>query len=560
MELHLEGEPPLIPIQHSAEEISNAHNPYVRFFTVSRDVSVEKEFTGSGEWKECNSLTAAKFSATAYFFGKQLSKELGVPIGLISTSWGGTPVQVWTSEQYLRQAGTFNSMLDLLKSNKDEILNQMSWIKNNPVIDVNQQNPKTKWQNLEFDDEACSKTNYADSKWRVMNLPTLWEKTAVGNFDGVVWFRKTIEIPKQWLHTNLTLELGPIDDVDRTYVNGELVGKTEEEEQWQKPRVYSIPKEIVTDTSLTLAVRVIDYGGGGGLYGDKTQLKMHIPEDEKSNVISLAGEWKYLPVAEYLYGKFYVYGAKDEKYFSRPNTSVEISANTTPTVLYNAMIAPLIPYRIKGVIWYQGEENTHDPKIYRTLFPLMIKNWRTDWNEKDMPFYFVQIAPYDYGDAIQSQVLRESQLLTLSTPHTGMAVTLDIGEENNIHPADKKSVGERLAFWALAKTYGKQIPYSGPLYKSMKIVGDKIVISFDHAGKGLSLREDALGTNLLIAGEDKNFFKAKAKIEGKQLVVYSADVKHPVAVRYAWSNTPNASLFNLEGLPASPFRTDDWGN
>ncbi|HSR17373.1 MAG TPA: sialate O-acetylesterase, partial [Ignavibacteriaceae bacterium] len=549
MELHLEGEPPLIPITNSAEEIQNADNSFIRFFTVQRNISVEREFNCSGEWKECNSFTAADVSATAYFFGKKLYEELKVPIGLISSSWGGTPIQGWTSEKYLKEAGRFDSVLNKLSSSKNEIITQMNWIKNNPAIDVSKTEQKNRWQNLDFNDEECSRSNYNDNKWSSMELPVLWENTEVGNFDGAVWFRNKIQIPEKWRDNDLILELGPIDDVDRTYVNGELVGKTEEEEQWQRDRVYNIPKKIINDSILTIAVRVIDYGGGGGLYGDKSKLKIYTSENNEG--ISLAGEWKYLPVADYMYMKFYIYGSKEEKYFSRPKTSFEISADTTPTLLYNAMIAPLIPYKIKGAIWYQGESNTDEPKLYKKLLPLMIKNWREEWNENEFPFYFVQIAPYDYGEEIKSELLRESQFMALSTPNTGMAVTLDIGEPDNIHPADKKNVGERLALWALAKDYNKEFFYSGPLYKSMKIDSDKIILSFDYAYGGLVLKEDNSEKNFSIAGEDKKFIIADVKVEGVQLIINSPQIKNPVSVIYAWSNTAKATLFNSEGLPAT---------
>ena len=255
------------------------------------------------------------------------------------------------------------------------------------------------------------------------------------------------------------MDLGPIDDMDITYVNGKLVGAVEEEGYYQKERIYNIPEKINNDPIITIAVRVVDIQGGGGIYGNKNKMKIY-PEGETAS-ISLAGNWKYLPVAELLNMKFYVYGAKGEEFYSRPKTSVDITAYE-PITLYNAMISPIIPYGIKGTIWYQGEANTGEPKFYATLLPLMIKNWRDNWNEGDFPFYLVQIAPYNYGDATKSEVLRESQLKTLSVPNTGMAVTLDIGEANNIHPADKQDVGKRLALWALAKNYNKKVVYSGP--------------------------------------------------------------------------------------------------
>ncbi len=280
------------------------------------------------------------------------------------------------------------------------------------------------------------------------------------------------------------------------------------------------------------------------MYGDRSQ--MTIQRADSAGTVSVAGGWRYLPVAEFLYSKFYVYGAAGERFNARPQTTYSIASNS-PAVLYNAMIGPIIPYAIKGAIWYQGESNTNEPRLYRDLLPLMIRNWREGWNEGEFPFYFVQIAPYNYGDSVQSQVLRESQLLTLSTPRTGMAVTLDIGEPENIHPADKQSVGERLARWALAKDYNKEVPYSGPLYKSMKITGDSVIVSFDHADHGLALKVVGADSGFLIAGGDRKFVKADVMVKGSKLILYSAIVKNPLAVRYAWSNTPSATLFERGG-------------
>jgi len=293
---------------------------------------------------------------------------------------------------------------------------------------------------------------------------------------------------------------------------------------------------------------------------------------DSNKAIALSGEWKYLPVAEYINNKFYVYGYKSEEFYSRPKTPVDVSAYT-PTMLYNGMIAPVIPYHIKGVIWYQGESNSDLPQDYNSyhiLFPLMIKNWRADWKEDNFPFYYVQIAPFTYGENSKSQVVRYAQFQTLSVPNTGMAVTLDIGNLTTIHPPDKQDVGKRLALWALAKNYHKNVFYSGPLYKSMKIENGKIILSFKDADGGLVLKDIKGKTNppstsvrrtgFIIAGKDQKFFDASAKVEGNKLVVYSEKVKKPVAARYAWSNEAEATLFNKEGLPASTFKTDDWSD
>ena len=504
---------------------------------------------------ECDSTTAGKFSATAYFFGRKLYKELKVPIGLIHSSWGGTPIEAWTSDKYLREIGKYDSTLDEIKNSSGPIKIQKDWITSHPAIDVSKKPLKIRWQNLDFDDEQCSNINFDDSNWPSMNLPTLWESTEVGNFDGIVWFRKKIDIPKTWVNQNLVLELGPIDDMDRTYVNGKLIGAIEEEGYYQKDRIYDIPKELVDDSVLTVAVRVMDIQGGGGIYGAKDKMEIH-PANSKEN-IAIAGSWKYLPVAEFINMKFYVYGDKGEKFLSRPKTDVDITPYT-PTTLFNGMINPIIPFGIKGAIWYQGEANTNEPKLYAKLFPLMIKNWRDDWGENNFPFYFVQIAPWDYGEATHSELLRESQLKTLSVPNTGMAVTLDIGEAENIHPADKQDVGKRLALWALAKNYNKDVVYSGPIYKSMKVEGNKVILSFDYADGGLEIKNSTGEDNFYISGKDKNFVKADVKVDGKRLIVSSPEIKAPAAVRYAWRNVVQGTLFNKAGLPASSFRTDDW--
>jgi sialate O-acetylesterase len=557
MEMPLAGWPPRDLIDGSAQTIQNAGNKNIRLFTVTRAYSDQPKFNCVGQWQESNPQTAATFSATAFYFGKKLHEELKVPIGLIHTSWGGTPVQAWTSGQFLAQLGEYKSIIKTIDECGPEILKLHDWLNRHPIIDVSNKEPEDKWRGLDFQDEACSSPEFDDSRWRVMNLPTLWETTEVGNFDGAMWFRKQIEIPASWLNSDLIVELGPIDDMDVTFVNGQKVGGYEVDGQWQTDRIYPVPKELVTEKLITIAVRVIDNQGGGGIWRQKEKLKIYPQAGESGQSISLSGTWKYLAVAEYLAGKFYVLGAKGEEYFSRPKVPIDLSAST-PTALYNAMIRPLIPYAIKGVIWYQGEANTTQPELYKTLFPMMINNWRADWKQGKFPFYYAQIAPYNYGDSTPSQRLREAQLFTLSTPKTGLVVTLDIGNPDNIHPANKKDVGERLARWALAKDYGKKVVYSGPLYRSMKVVNDKIILSFKHTNGGLVLKERNGEHHFLIAGQDSVFKKAEVKIKGKKLVLSNPEIKKPVAVRYAWSNTDEGTLFNGAGLPASSFRTDNW--
>ena len=564
MEMPLAGWPPQNLIQNSAEEIKEANYPLIRLFNVAKAVSNKPEFNCAGMWTECNPQTAAKFSAAGYFFGRELYKNLKVPIGLINSPWGGTPIEAWISSEYLGKIEEYKPVIEKVASIDDELKKLNDWIHNHLVIDISSKDAEHKWENLEFGDSSCAKPDFNDGNWKTMKLPAFWESTEVGNFNGIVWFRKKVEVPKTWINKNLVLELGPIGDMDRSYVNGTLVGGIEKAGFWQQPRVYNIPKELVNDSVLTVAVRVLDNGGGdrGGIWGNIVKMIIHprvsVPlEKDSEKIISLAGDWKYLPVAEYISNKFYVYKVDGEEFFSRPKPSIDISPNT-PTMLYNGMIAPLVSYGIKGTIWYQGESNVGQPDNYKILFPLMIQNWRDNWGEGNFPFYFVQIAPFVYGETAKSYIIREAQFLTLSVPSTGMAVTLDIATVNNIHPPDKQDVGKRLALWALAKNYNKKITYSGPIYKSMKIEKDKAALTFDDAGNGLMFKEINGESNFIIAGKDKKFVKANVKVDGRKLIVYSPEVREPAAVRYEWSNTAEATLFNKEQLPASTFRTDDW--
>ncbi|MFH1194817.1 MAG: sialate O-acetylesterase [bacterium] len=554
MEMPLAGWPPRDTIFNSASTIANAGNSNIRLFTVPRTISSEPNFNCGGTWLECNSETVASFSATAYFFGKKLHDELKIPIGLIHSSWGGTPAEAWISGKDIVTVDEFENIVTKINESGPEILLLNLWLNGHKVIDMSENTSEERWMDLDFQDSECSQVNYDDSRWREMILPTLWENTEVGNFDGAVWFRKKVEIPNEWLGKDLILSLGPIDDMDITFVNGIKIGGYEKDGFWETERVYTIDKNLNKDSVLSIAVRVLDNQGGGGIYG--TENLMTLSVKESGDKISIAGEWKYLPVAEYRNVKFYVFGAMGETAFTRPRLSVDLSANT-PTTLFNGMIAPLRPYGIKGAIWYQGESNVGNPKLYQRIFPMMIECWRDEWQEGNFPFYYVQIAPYNYGGETNSQLLRESQMRTLKTPNTGMAVTMDIGNPDNIHPGNKEDVGERLALWALAKNYNKKVVCSGPLYKSMKIQKDKIVLSFDFA-TGLEIKPRDGKNNFQIAGKDKVFHDAVVEVKGKTLVVSSPDVKEPVAVRYCWSDIHEGTLFNNAGLPASSFRTDDW--
>lgn len=555
MEMPLEGWPPSDTIMNSANEIEQALYPSIRLFSVTRSYEASPSDMCVGNWSECSPVDVRSFSATAFYFGKVLHTILKVPIGLINTSYGGTPIEVWMSKEALKPFQEFAEPLKKLDESRDSMRSLVQWITRHPSITIKDKDPLHKWEGLKFNDEDCSARTYNDSTWQQMTLPTLWERTSVGEFDGAVWFRKRIVIPSTWVGKELTLQLGPIDDMDETFVNGQKIGGYLTDGYWSTNRVYKVAGSIVQDSLLQIATRVIDLRGGGGLWGNR--IKMVIYRDSISTGISLEGSWKYLPVAEYRTNIFYVFGATGDEFNKRPKFPIDFSPNT-PTSLFNAMVNPLVPFAVRGAIWYQGEANVSNPSLYKKLFPAMINDWRKVFCYKDLPFYFVQLAPYNYGPQTQSQLLREAQLQTLSVKNTGMAVTLDIGNPNNIHPADKYDVGKRLAVWAIAKTYGQKVLYSGPFYKSMKITKNKIILSFDYAKSGLVIKKLNGENNFIIAGEDKIFKKASVKIEGQKLVVYHPEISKPVAVRYAWSNIEEGTLFNKEGFPASSFRTDDW--
>jgi len=555
MEMPVQGWPPNDLIQNSEQEIEEANYPGIRMFTVARHASLLLQDDVIGSWRECNPQNVKAFSATAYFFARKLYKELNVPIGLVHSSWGGTPAQAWMDKKHLQNYPEFKATTELIDKSQEKIAIQKNWLANLEQLILDEADNVNRFEELDLKDKGVEKDNFDDAEWKTMQLPRLWETSALGEFDGVVWFRKKVDLSSFHDNKNLIIELGPIDDMDITFFNGNEIGRHMKEGFWNKKRVYKIPANLIKKGINTIAVKVIDNQGGGGLYGVPEDLKIYVAGDSEKN-ISLAGDWKYLPTAEYKNARFYLFNIQNQQYYQRPKVPVE-SNPQNPTTLYNGMVYPVVPFTIKGVIWYQGEDNTPNPEQYEELFPDLIQNWRNIWGLGSFPFYFTQIAPYQYEEDRQSFKLRDAQRKSLKVENSGMAVTLDIGNPQNIHPANKQDVGLRLALWALAKTYNKDVVFSGPLYESMEVKGNTVVISFNYSGKGLKAKDDVL-KKFLIAGNDKIFKDATALIDGNKLVISHPDIENPEAVRYLWDNTSAATLFNLDGLPASSFRTDNW--
>jgi sialate O-acetylesterase len=553
MEMPLAGWPPVDTIMNSSVTISSASIPEIRLFNIQKKISGVPVDECNGSWEVCSPETVQQFSATAYFFGNRLYNDLHVPIGLIESAWGGTPSESWTSSESLENTGEFIPALKAIKESVPLQNEYQSWLNTHKQLEV-KPGGIDQWKDISLNDDNVSSSEFNDSEWPVMALPTQFEKV-IGEFDGAVWFRKTIDIPQNMNGKDLVLSLGPIDDMDRTYFNGKLIGSNEVSGFWQVDRNYEIPATLAKSGANTISVRVLDNQGGGGIYGAPEKMKLSLKSDPNL-FIPLKGDWKYQPVAELIGNKFYIFDFTKNEFLARKRP-VPLGPYT-PTVLYNAMVHPVIPYQIKGAIWYQGEANVGRADQYTRIFPAMIQNWRAAWGIKDFPFYFVQIAPYVYSgiDSTESGFLREAQEKALDLAKTGMVVTLDIATVMNIHPPFKKEVGERLALLALNNDYGIKNSCVWPVYKSMSVVAGTIKLQFDNVGEGLNAKDGNL-KEFEIAGKDARYVKANAKIVKNEVLVSSPLVREPVSVRYCWRNGAEASLFNNAGLAAWQFRTKE---
>jgi sialate O-acetylesterase len=551
MEMPMQGWPPRDTIMHSAKTIASAALPNIRLFTVTRKVSTDPLDDCTGKWEVCNPETVRPFSATGFFFGKKLFEKLNIPLGLIETAWGGTPSEAWTSSGALSAGGEFIKEINAMKEEEPLIAKYQEFLQSHRTVAVKPAGDD-QWKELGLDDEGAASADFNDSSWPSISLPQLFEKVT-GDLDGVVWFRKVVNIPSSLAGKDLILSLGPIDDMDCTWFNGKLVGATETGGFWQTDRNYVIPGAAVKEGAGTIAVRVLDNGGGGGIWGAPGSMKITAREGKKAP-IDISGEWKYQVSAELTGNKFYIFDMTKNEYagIKKP---MEVGPYS-PSTLFNGMINPIVNYRIKGAIWYQGEANVGRADQYAKIFPMMIQNWREAWNEKDFPFYFVQIAPYVYSgvDSTESVLLREAQAKSLATPNTGMVVTLDIATVMNIHPPFKTEVGERLAALALNNDYGIKTPCAGPVYKSMVTDGNVIKVQFENTGSGL-VTKNVFIPEFEIAGKEGGFVSAVAKIVNNEVWVSSPNVPEPAMVRYCWRNGAVGTLLNSDGLPASEFMT-----
>ena len=536
------------------KEIAGANNyPTIRLLNVTRSYSTAPKDTfeaQEGGWMVCSAESVPLFSACGYFFGRNLYEATNVPIGLINASYGGTNIEGWISMDALR---TLKSAETAIEQGKNAVsadsLNVVKeqWLRDILSADRGLEGKKALWTGVNFD----------DSSWKTLRVPGNISPYGLGDWDGVLWMRREIWIPQSWAGKDIKLELSTIDDDDDTYFNGVLVGSTE---GYTFPRHYTVPGKLVKAGKAVITVRLIDRRWNAGIMGEEHQVYAEC----NGGKIPLTGEWKYR------------IGSSSE--------DSDVPAVTTfrsdfPSILYNAMIAPLIPYPIKGAIWYQGENNAPAGQMYRETMPLMIRDWRERWGY-DFPFFQVQLTSYHKGQAIPGEYsewadLRESQALTAKNVcNSSMAVTIDVGDAEDIHPRNKQEVGRRLSLLARKYAYGeKDLVAESPSLDCITICGNEIRVRFRNCGDGLKTSDGQAVRGFEIAGGDHQFHFASARIEGNEVVVSQTGVVYPQAVRYAWSDNPagcpakpssavyrntGCNLVGSTGLPVGTFRTDDW--
>ncbi|MBX0290282.1 beta galactosidase jelly roll domain-containing protein [Hymenobacter sp. HSC-4F20] len=516
--------------------IAEAANPRIRQYEVPLTYAFQKPRTDvtGGKWIAADPQTVLQFSGVGYFFAKEINAKYQVPVGLIKDAVGGSPAEAWLSADALRQFPAYeqqgakykdSAMVASIKQRESAAV--ADWYRRLYQADQGEARGQQKW----------SAPGYDASGWATMSVPGYWaSQTPLGPVNGVVWFRKEVEVPAGMVGQPARLELGTLVDADSTYINGQLVGTTGYQ---YPPRKYEVKPGVLKSGKNVITVRLINNGGRGGFTLDK-QYQL----TAGGQTLDLRGPWQYKLGA------------------TLPPTPGTTTFQYQPGGLFNGMIAPVLPYAIKGVLWYQGESNAGRPQDYEALMTSLIQDWRKQFQQPALPFLYVQLANFmavkpEPGESGWAAV-RDAQRRTLAVPYTGMAVITDAGEWNDIHPLDKQTPGHRLALAAQKVAYGeKKVVASGPLYQTMQVNGNKATLRFSSVGSGLVAKGGEPLKYFAVAGPDKKFVWAQARIEGNTVVVWNEAVPTPVTVRYAWADNPEgANLYNKEGLPASPFQAN----
>lgn len=551
---------PLRNTTGAEEEISTSTNPMLRQFLVKKNASPAPSDECEGAWTVASPETSGNFTAAGYYFGKRLQAELGRPVGLVHASWGGTPSEAWTSPEAM--TGT------ALQATRDK---QAEAVVAYPEQWASYPTRLREWcaAHGREDRPAGEASDFLTGPggWKPVTLPGTLREAGLPD-TGAVWVRRTIELPAAAEGKQLWVELGEIADFDEFYWNGEKLGETTPGREGPSRREYIVPASKTKAGPVEIALRIVCLSQGMGLRA----------ETFKAGSIPLKGEW--MAKAEYEFPPL----AADALAAYPPRPGKPVNIQNFAGLPFNGMIHPLIPYAIKGVLWYQGESNVGRAWQYRESFPLLIRDWRKQWSQGDFPFYFCQLANFQPkarqpGESAWSE-LREAQALALAEPQTGMAVLIDSGETEDVHPRNKQVAGHRLASIALARDYGRNIPWSGPVFDSVTFDGSKAIVTFQKTDGGLvakplpetelvksvsretipltPTRPGSAVQGFSICGEDRQWQWADARIEENTVIVSSPEVPSPTAVRYGWADNPTCNLSNGAGLPASPFRTDNF--
>jgi len=535
--------------ENGAREIAAADFPRIRFFTAAHVLADTPTAEVKGAWAVCSPKTAGSAYAVAYCFARELQQKLEVPIGLLQVAWSGMPAEAGMPREALEADPLLHPILKRYFSDKAAYATAKKaydarlpgWMEAHRITDTGNAGEPLGWADPTAD----------LSRWGNANLPMMFMHGDPALYlMGAFWFRREVEIPAEWAGHPLSLQLGPIADFDTTYFNGKQIGiSTGDAPDIAKlPRVYAVPAELVRAGKNVIAVRVFTRYGEPGFAAKPDGMRLLRADAANLPPVALAGSWRYRV-------------ERGCDFVGSPNPPIAPDNMYSPTKIYNGIIAPLATYGIRGTIWYQGEHNAEHADQYRYLFPALIAGWRKQWGQGDFPFLYVQLTGWLYHQEYPAQSpwaeLREAQRMTLSVPKTGMAVAVDLGEAQSIHPIRKQEVGRRLALVAEKVAYGLDIPYSGPVYRSMRVEGQRIRLRFDCLFGGLKVHDGPL-TGFTIAGADHHFVPATATIDGDTILVTGDEVTKPVAVRYGWQNNPLCNLCNSANLPASPFRTDDW--
>ncbi len=526
----------LVAARHGADEVRNADHPKIRFFRVQPKVAYSPADVPEGSWKTCTPENVdgwTGLSAVGYFFARRVQEETGVPIGLVQNALGGTPAESWAGAAALREFPEFQAELEEIARLEARSGPQYG-------------NYVSHWYD-EFDpgqkDNAWFQAALDDSGWKPVTIPGGFRELGVPETPAVCYFRRDVVLPDPLPAGAARIRLGVVERMDTTFINGRHIGAS----AWvENPRVYRIPEGVLQPGANVITLRVLKTETDGGFRSAPDALKIELGDGTE---VPLAGAWK---------GKLSV--------DARPPHRLPLGYQNwpvMPAVLYNGMIEPIAPLALAGALWYQGEANAERPGQYRTLLPAMIADWRRAFGQGDFPFLIVSLAAFMEREATPDKpgwaALRGAQDFVAQTvPNAGLAIAIDVGDAADIHPVDKKEVGERLALVALAKHYDRDVAYSGPRLAAVERVPHALRLRFTHTDGGLVVKGDRLG-EFSVRGEDGRWHWAYATLDGDTVIVSSSDVPHPVAVRYAWQSNPEATLFNGAGLPAIPFESDEIG-